>query len=349
MTYQLIIDDFIGRWAYSKQYVRSVLDKYKSKHVDVKISSLGGDLDHGLDIRQQFIDHGDVTAYLSGFVASAATIAAMGAKRIVMSKYGHFLVHKCSNYIEAFGSYNADQMQQLIDQLMANKLENDKIDSVLASLYAAKCKRKVSEIMPILTEGRWLTADEALEIGFIDEVADFGNEAGASVADCQIEAKFAAFGLPACALSQPSTITEQPRNSALLDVIMTAAQAVKSIFGGDQHTAKSNNQPNLTMHNYDFKGAAELLKVNDITPDNDGYVSVTAEQFETLSKTLATLSDKANTADEQLAAKDAEIASLTEQVENLKAAPGAETTEISDEAEGGLTDEKLDQYIKELC
>lgn len=349
MTYQLIIDDFIGRFAYSKQYVRSVLDKCKSKHVDAKISSLGGDLDHGLDIRQQFIDHGDVTVYLSGFVASAATIAAMGAKRIVMSKYGHFLVHKCSNFIDAFGSYNADQMQELINQLMANKLENDKIDSVLASLYADKCKRKVSEIMPILTEGRWLTADEALSYGFVDEVADFGNEADTTVSNCQLEAKFAAFGLPAYVSGQSSTAVEHNDNPALLDIITAAAKAVKSIFSGMQNTAKSDQQTNLAMQTFDFKDALDVLKLDSITPDNNGLVSLTAEQFETLSKTMASLTSKANSTETQLAEKDAQIASLSAQVENLKNAPGAETVEISDEGEDVLTDEKLDSYLKELC
>ena len=115
MRYQLTIDDYIGNWGYSKRYVRSVLSNYAGKHVDVKISSLGGDLNHALDIRKQFIDHGDVTVYLSGFVASAATVIAMGAKHVVIDEFAMFLVHKCSNFIDAWGSYNADQMQQLID------------------------------------------------------------------------------------------------------------------------------------------------------------------------------------------------------------------------------------------
>ena len=34
------------------------------------------------------------------------------------------------------------------------------------------CKKKVDEILPILKEGRWLTAQEALEYGFIDEIID---------------------------------------------------------------------------------------------------------------------------------------------------------------------------------
>lgn len=62
MTYNLNIDDYIGRWGYSKQYVRNQLAGLKGKPVNVRISSLGGAVDDGLDIRQQFVDHGDVTA-----------------------------------------------------------------------------------------------------------------------------------------------------------------------------------------------------------------------------------------------------------------------------------------------
>ena len=130
MTYNLNIDDYIGRWGYSKQYVRNQLAGLKGKPVNVRISSLGGAVDDGLDIRQQFVDHGNVTAYLYGLVASSATIAALGAKKVCISRYCLFLVHKVSNWVDAWGQYNADQIQQLIDELKENKLQNDKFDPV---------------------------------------------------------------------------------------------------------------------------------------------------------------------------------------------------------------------------
>lgn len=106
MTYNLNIDDYIGRWGYSKQYVRNQLAGLKGKPVNVRISSLGGAVDDGLDIRQQFVDHGNVTAYLYGLVASSATIAALGAKKVCISRYCLFLVHKVSNWVDAWGQYN---------------------------------------------------------------------------------------------------------------------------------------------------------------------------------------------------------------------------------------------------
>ena len=210
MDYQIIIDDYIGDWwlGTDKQSIRRQLARYKDEHVDVKISSLGGSLDDGLDIRQQFIDHGDVTAHLHGFVASAATVLAMGAKRIVMGKYALFLVHQCSNEVFEWGQMNATDLQTLIDRLQKNKEDNEKIDGVLAAMYASRCKNhSQEELLDLLKESKWLTAQEALDWGFIDEIKDDDeapemtnalarkfNSAGLPLTGLEIQPDSAAFG-----------------------------------------------------------------------------------------------------------------------------------------------------------
>lgn len=331
MNYQLIIDYNIGSWGFSKQWVRRELAAYKGKHVDVLISSLGGDLDHGLDIRQQFIDHGDVTCFLSGFVASAATIIAMGAKRIVMSKYAMFLVHKCSNFIDAWGTYNADQMQQLIDQLEANKSENDKIDVVLANMYAAKCGKKVSEILDILKEGRWLTADEALKYGFIDEVSDTIDEKLNYTSD--IRRKFSAIGLSTVGLPETSDSAEQPRKSLIGKIVSSIFPAKESRT--EQKADEQNNstsKQNSEMKTQKFSAVDDLLKLDvGLSSDTEGFVSIKADQMETIDKHITSLSADVAKKDETIKANEKKIAELEEQVKNLKDGPGADTTEIEDE------------------
>lgn len=328
MQYQLTIDDFIGAWGYSKRYVRSVLSNYKNRHVDVAISSLGGDLNHALDIRQQFIDHGDVTVHLRGFVASAATVISMGAKRVVMSRYAMFLVHKCSNFIDAWGSYNADQMQQLIEQLTENKKENDKIDVVLANMYAERCGKKVSEILDILKRGAWMTAQEALDLGFIDEISD---DAAGTKLNCSAEmfAKLNAFGITTDGIPAP----EEPK-----------VDAVEKPITQD------------TMKTYKFNAAEKVLDMKDITPDNEGYVSVKAEEFEKLSDKLDSL--ETSLAEKNTALTDSEakvtnletkVNDLTTQVENLKKLPADSTDDIKDDAgEEKLTSEDMFNSVKDL-
>lgn len=283
MRYQLTIDDYIGDWGYSKRYVRQVLAGYAGKHVDVKISSLGGDLNHALDIRKQFLDHGDVTVHLSGFVASAATVIAMGAKRIIIGKYTMYLVHKCSNFVDAWGSYNADEMAALIEKLTENKQENDKIDVMLATMYAEKCNKKVAEILDVLKRGAWLTAQEAYDMGFVDEIAD--EDSGVKL-NCSADtlAKFAAIGLPLDGLKLSQQPVDEPTN---------------------------NNKP-MNKKTFDFEAAGALLNQADITPDNDGYVSVTAEDFEKLSGKLDELQTTVTQNAATIAERDAKIAELTE-------------------------------------
>lgn len=329
MNYQLTIDAFIGPWAYSKQFVRNVLSAYKGKHVDVKISSLGGNLDHGLDIRQQFIDHGDVTVYLSGFVASAATVIAMGAKRVVMSKYAMFLVHKCSNFIDAWGAYNADQMQQLIEELEKNKKENDKIDVVLANMYAAKCKKKVSDILDILKEGRWLTAQEALNFGFVDELSEPDGKESKLNFTREVKEKFNALGLPVEGLSSDG----ESVSTGLLDRIAAATAAALAKLKGDT-PEKSNDQPihTTTMKTYKFAKVESLLKLDSISPDADGKVTITAEQLESVNNRLESLENSVSDKTADLTAKDGEISQLKEQIENLKKSPGDDTADVKDDA-----------------
>lgn len=326
MIYQLTIDDYIGRWCYSKQHVRDKLAQFRGKHVDVKISSLGGDLDHGLDIRQQFIDHGDVTVYLSGFVASSATVIAMGAKRIVMSKYAMFLVHKCSNFVDAWGSYNADQMQSLIDELTANKKENDKIDVVLANMYAARCKKKVSDILEVLKEGRWLTAQEALDLGFIDEISESDEGQKLNFTPALAE-KFNAIGLSTLGLVNVDPEPEA-KSKGLVQKI------VDSIFGTHDTPYKNNQSDSIDMKKKSFSFAAviALLKLDSLTTDNDGDVTLSGEQLETVNNRLSSLEQTVSEKENTIKERDDEISSLKAKIEALKRAPGDETTHIEDEA-----------------
>lgn len=320
MVYQLTIDDFIGRWGYSKQYVRGELAKYRGKHVDVKISSYGGELDHGLDIMQQFRDHGDVTVYLSGFVASAATVMAMGAKRVCMSPYAMFLVHKCSNFIDAWGAYNADQMQALIEQLTANKKENDKIDVVLANLYAAKCRKKVSEILDILKEGRWLTSTEAHSIGFVDEISDAINDTKINFTP-ELRAKFNAFGISTCGLQEDDNTCEGKDHRNIVEKIVDA------MFGHKVNKPETTTDSNDMNSTTSFKSVESLLKLDSLKRDADGNVTLSLSE-------MAKINGRIESLEADLKKAEKTETDLNAQIEALKQSPGDDTSDIDDAGDG---------------
>lgn len=323
MDYQLYLNTTIGFWNSSKTAVREVLAKHKNKPVNVLISSPGGLLDDGLDIMQQFKDHGDVTAYISGFTASAATVAAMGAKRIVMGKYSFFLVHKCSNFIDAWGSFNADQIQKLIEDLEANKKENDKIDVVLAQLYADRCGKPISEILDVLKEGKWLNATEALELGLIDEISTEDKKQNLSLAD---KDRFINMGLP---VEQLNFGEDEAPSWFSRFLASFNGKKKENATTQEDNGDKSNN--NSTTMKKKFNSVGKVINKEGFATADDGTVAITDDEMQQVEDHIASLGSTIAERDNTIAERDASIAELKQQVENLKKLPGAKTSEIVDD------------------
>ena len=169
-TYHIDIDSYIG-YPISKGYVKSKLQPMKGKPCTVRINSYGGDVQTALDIRQQFIDHGQVTAYIIGMTASAATILAMGAHKVVMSRYALMLVHPCSAAVTNWGYYNKEELAKAIERLRKAQADLKTLDRVVASIYAAKVgDSNVGKMEALMHEARWIGAEEALRLGLIDEI-----------------------------------------------------------------------------------------------------------------------------------------------------------------------------------
>ena len=322
MTYNINIDDYIGRWGYSKQYIRNQLAGLKGKPVNVRISSLGGSVEHGLDIRQQFLDHGDVTAYLYGLVASSATIAALGAKKVCISKYCMFLVHKVSNWVDAWGQMNADQIQELIDDLKENKLQNDKFDLVLAQMYANKCNKQIDEILDTLKAGRWLTAQEALEYGFVDEIIEDAKEDKVNLAS--FTDKLNVLGFPAL----PQMDDKEDKESGWFQRIMEKLDAFSPLLKSENST----HLINLIMKK-DYQKVNAILNVEGLEFDKDGKVTLTEAQ-------VKALNEKVDALEKEVSDKQSEVDDLTKQVDNLKKADGDDTKKN----EGGEGEEVEDIF-----
>lgn len=345
MDYQIIINDYIGdHWAGTdKVSIQNQIAKYKDEHVDVKISSLGGSLDDGLDIRQQFIDHGDVTAHLHGFVASAATVIAMGAKKIVMGKYALFLVHQCSNTVLVWEQMNADDLQSLIEQLQKNKEDNEKIDQVLAAMYASRCKNHTQEeLLELLKESKWLTAQEALEWGFIDEIADTDEDAPQMTNS--LAKKFNAAGLPLTGLEI------QPDGGSFARSILDSLKSIKDILTPKpKNSAVEEHSTKLITMNEELIKVNALLAVESLTFE-DGKIALTEDQMKAVENRLNELESQHDADVNTIAERDNTISELTEQVAALQAAPADETS-VVDEASvenHPVTSKDLFNNIKDL-
>ena len=196
-SYDLDISTTIGWWGFTKHDASRALAVAPKGEVHVRLSSLGGSLEDGLDIRRRLADHGRVVVHIVGMTASAATVLAMGAQRIVMSRGAALLIHNCSLFVSSWGSKNKEEVDEEMDRLRAVHGTLATLDAVMAGIYAARTGRPEAEMAALMSENRWLTATEALALGLVDEVADdlVPATAAADAEPSPLEA-VAALGLP---------------------------------------------------------------------------------------------------------------------------------------------------------
>lgn len=196
-SYDLDISTTIGWWGFTKHDASRALAVAPKGEVHVRLSSLGGSLEDGLDIRRRLADHGRVVVHIVGMTASAATVLAMGAQRIVMSRGAALLIHNCSLFVSSWGSKNKEEVDEEMDRLRAVHGTLATLDAVMAGIYAARTGRPEAEMADLMSENRWLTAEEALALGLVDELADdlVPATAAADAEPSPLEA-VAALGLP---------------------------------------------------------------------------------------------------------------------------------------------------------
>ena len=194
-NYQLHLKGFVGGFDFDADYVDYILSKHEGKEVHVLIDSLGGRSNTALSIFSAFKRHGNVNVHFVGMNASAATIASLGAKHITMDASAMYLVHKCSVGFFEWGQLNSDGLQELIDNIEHQKADLDKLDANIAQMYATRCKKEPSELLDLMKAGGWLTAQEALAWGFVDELTDYEDEEAPVLTDTMANAMSAA-GIP---------------------------------------------------------------------------------------------------------------------------------------------------------
>lgn len=256
-TYNIDIDSYIG-YPISKGYVKSKLQPMKGKPCAVRINSYGGDVQTALDIRQQFIDHGQVTAYIIGMTASAATILAMGARKVVMSRYALMLVHPCSAAVSAWGYYNKEELAKAIEQLRKTQADLKTLDRVVASIYAAKVgAHNAGSMAALMQEARWIGAEEALHLGLIDEIDPDEQQpdpAKVPMTDAQRE-HIVACGLPVPTFGMEAESTEDENTEA------ESTEDESTEDGNTEATAtNAGNTPHTTTEQQMRKSIGEAVR-----------------------------------------------------------------------------------------
>ena len=154
--------DWIGWDAVYPGKVSTMLDG--ADEVEVNINSNGGDVFAASEIYTLLSQHsGMVTVNIQGLAASAASVIAMAGDVVHISPTAQIMILKA--WMIADG--NADDMAHTSEFL-------EGIDDSIMNAYVAKTGLNKAELANMMAKETWLTANQAVDYGFADDVMDFG-------------------------------------------------------------------------------------------------------------------------------------------------------------------------------
>lgn len=128
-------------------------------HAEVVINSVGGHAFEGAAMLAEIGRHGNVTVRIEGVAASAASLAAMGGREIVIDRDATFMLHDPSGF--TFGP--ADDHRKTAKTL-------DKLSETYAAAYARNSGNSLALVRDWMRAETWLDAEEAVALNFADRI-----------------------------------------------------------------------------------------------------------------------------------------------------------------------------------
>ena len=159
---------------------RDVADKINEANgekLEVEINSPGGSVYAGSEIYTALMNYsGQVDVDIVGVAASAASVIAMAGGNVRISPTAQIMVHNVQS--RASGDHRDFKHE-------AEVLEN--YNKSISSAYEIKTGLKQEELLDLMDNETWLTAQKAKKLGFVDEVMfEGGNRLVASAGDMML-------------------------------------------------------------------------------------------------------------------------------------------------------------------
>lgn len=140
--------------------VEKALEEANGENIEVIINSPGGDVFSGSEIYTMLKEYkNDVVVKIVGIAASAASIIAMAGKKVLISPTAEIMIHNVQS--QARGDYRDFEHE-------AEVLKD--YNSTIANAYLLKTGMSKEELLELMDNETWLTPQQALEKGFVDEI-----------------------------------------------------------------------------------------------------------------------------------------------------------------------------------
>lgn len=147
--------------------IKNALDNMgEIAQLDVHINSYGGSVFAGNAIVNLIENYKkkrkcSVYTYIEGLAASMASGISTVGDKVYMANNSLYMVHKPLSFV----SGNANDLEKEIEIL-------NKVEDTLVANYMKKFNGTEEELRQMLSDETWLTAEEAQDYGFVDEIID---------------------------------------------------------------------------------------------------------------------------------------------------------------------------------
>jgi ATP-dependent Clp protease protease subunit len=132
------------------------------KTINLHLNCYGGEVFDAVAIYRQLVDHpARVVTHIDGVAASSGATIAMAGDEIRITEAGFLMIHNASGGM--FGE--AKEMRQLADLL-------DTISATIGDVYAGRTGNTAEQIAAWMGATTWMTAAEAVERKFADQVVE---------------------------------------------------------------------------------------------------------------------------------------------------------------------------------
>lgn len=142
-----------------------IAENKDAKELVVHIISPGGDVFEGEAIYNALKNSGKkIITQIEGTCASIATLIAGAGEKVVMNKTARFMIHN-PQVTGLQGPADSRQLRHVATQL-------DKIKGLLIGVWDKKTSIGQAKLWELYDNETWLTAEEAQQLGFVDESVD---------------------------------------------------------------------------------------------------------------------------------------------------------------------------------
>jgi ATP-dependent protease ClpP protease subunit len=158
---EISIMENIGFFGITAKDFKDEIDMLGEKEpLHVHINSDGGDMMEGNEIFNILLAHeGKVRVSIGALAASMASAIAMAGDEISMADNGFIMIH--NPWTVAMGdAADMEKSAEILNKLKAN----------LVKAYMRHCNCSEKEVSKMMDDETWMTADEALENGFIHSI-----------------------------------------------------------------------------------------------------------------------------------------------------------------------------------